>query len=177
MDYEEGELISVGLEEGELKQPEILENSFSCDKCPAQLESKEILSGHRFTYHGVGTKIKNKQENKFPCNLCKSRLKNKRILKGHMDQYHKEYICPNCNKKFVTQSKYYVHNETIHNLPKSDWVKTKMKCDICEKVCRTLLGLKSHIKTHSNYSCNTLIPFKCNLWSKSCISDEGGVCF
>ena len=69
----EGELLSVGLEEGELEQSEILADSFSCDKCPAQLESKEILGGHRFTYHGVGTKIKKKK--KYSCNLCKSLLK------------------------------------------------------------------------------------------------------
>ena len=65
MEYEEGELLSVGLEEGELEQSEILADSFSCDKCPAQLESKEIPGGHRLIYHGVGTKIKkiNKKTN------------------------------------------------------------------------------------------------------------------
>ena len=81
MDFEEGELLSVELEEGELEQSQtefyklvgkhglayskngvietskILENSFFCDKCPAQFKSKEILSGHKFTFHGVGMKI------------------------------------------------------------------------------------------------------------------------
>ena len=137
------------MEEGELEQSEILADSFSCDKCPAQLESKEMLGGHRFSYHGVATKIKNKKENKYSCNLCKSFLKDERILKSHNDQYHKEYICPNCNKKFVTQSKYYVRKETIHYLPKSDWVRIDITCDICEKVFGTILGLKSHIMTHS----------------------------
>ena len=65
MEYEKGELLSVGLEEGELEKSEIFAESFSLDKCPAQLESKEILRGNRFTYHGVGTKIKkiNKKTN------------------------------------------------------------------------------------------------------------------
>ena len=44
-------------EKGVIETSKILEEKKFCDKCPAQFESKEILSGHKFTFHGVGMKI------------------------------------------------------------------------------------------------------------------------
>ena len=106
-------------------------------------------------------KIENVSSNLYNCKECGQNLPSESSLDIHI-KIHREMnsvnICKsnNCNESFPTKKKYWAHKLSAHNEKRTEDVRTRVKCKMCEKICRSKHDLKGHMQKHNtdkNYVC------------------------
>lgn len=117
----------------------------TCNVCDTHFECITELKKHKRLVHNVVL-----------CHICGSNVPTNKI-KSHIDTHNnvKKFKCTECDKKFFTRQRLYVHR-LVH----SD--ETKWKCHSCGKGFKTKYNYKVHLRSHS-----TVKPFECVVCKKT----------
>ncbi|RVE47006.1 hypothetical protein evm_008390 [Chilo suppressalis] len=91
----------------------------------------------------------------FLCPMCDFSFASFGAIESHMNEHFKNYICKDCGMGFPSLFRLKVHFKIVH-------VKTSFPCKICQKRCKSLQELKSHIATGHNL----VKPVKCTFCSE-----------
>ena len=121
------------------------EQSFECDGCPKYFKTKTVLEAHRLTH----------KEASFLCSDCPERFRMQSSLDKHRYTSHSANIqmfkCQECEKDFVSKRHLRLHAKTHQE-------KTKVTCELCEKVLSSSKVLGDHLRSvHEKikrFSCN-----------------------
>lgn len=117
------------------------DSSFFCGKCSTWFASREDLSVHAL-FHSKPRKPP-AQDVRVACEVC-GKLMRKSALKEHILVLHEigdGVTCPKCQKVFPTEKRLIGHITKTHS--------KMVQCSVCDRVLKNKVGLKTHMRTHS----------------------------
>ncbi len=123
--------------------------TFSCKICQKSFSTKQWLSRHMGKEHTEKSEqnIPEKRREKHQCHICQKQLFFAKILQNHIEKEHDQesYQCSQCQKTYVTKSKFKDHQARAHIGNNNDPSKQVM-CEICSKIFGDSKRLRQHIQ-------------------------------
>ena len=109
---------------------------YKCTTCVAMFQTNSSLNSHIKSIH---ESVKG-----FECELCQKKFALKGNLKIHVNGFHNKMRpiqCDECQMPFPKRQLMREHFEAVH-------LKAFL-CNVCNKECKNLRGLKSHKRSHN----------------------------
>ncbi|XP_012284500.1 zinc finger protein 701 [Orussus abietinus] len=162
----------MGLKQHHLRAHNTSEPKFTCDHCGSRHKLKNDLFLHISRTHMSGIQacrfcgkmvkdIRNHEARhrerlrgttrQYSCPLCEKQFGSKLKLDNHLVQHQQEYVCSECDMKFVDPKEYTTHRRLKHK-------QMRMICTICEKDFSTSNNFYRHVLTHAGIK-----PYKCDV--------------
>ncbi|CAB3363735.1 Hypothetical predicted protein [Cloeon dipterum] len=145
----------------------ILARPFNCSVCNKSFKLKTIRDKHLSTHQEI-FKANREANISLRCKFCNCIFIKSSYLAKHIEKYHSSALssadgkasfqCAHCKEHLSDLSKLKRHMVYRHGAA-SD--KCRFKCNLCKVSCRTAVGLKVHMRTHTN-----LKPNECKICGK-----------
>ena len=160
----------------EIKNP-VPVKEFVCPYCNEQFSTQKRMICHMSIKHELKTDIMKfdhmdkessiNNEEMYRCNYCAKRFANDAAFSNHMSRSHEDktdyyehteevdgkWICKVCRRSFPKKIACIQHWRKVHNK-----LKSKLKCDVCNKELSNKWNLKLHMKMHEgkrDFICDT----------------------
>ncbi|XP_063836972.1 zinc finger protein 43-like isoform X19 [Ostrinia nubilalis] len=119
--------------------------NFECKLCTHVAENYEELKDHLRSFHDIKLNVSNDgifpyhiNSEGFICVFCDENFQHFKLLNQHINIHFRNFICEECGAGFATALRLKSH---VLNHEKGSF-----KCEICDKVLRTVASLKAHVE-------------------------------